>query len=278
MRVIRAESIGLCFGVRDALTAAIALTDPADVAIYGQLVHDPAVQERLAQTGFELVSEADRHELPYAPKVLITAHGVSQRRGDWLSAAGKQLVDLTCPLVRRVHLAAQKLHADGYFVVVIGRRGHVEVQGIVEDLERFAIVQAVGDVARYPSNRLGVVCQTTTPPRAAEQIRQAIERLNSSAEIRFIDTVCQPTRDRQMAVERLLEQVQAVVVVGGRNSNNTRELAALCREKGVTAFHVESAADLVPCWFAGLEFVGLTAGTSTLDETIDEVERTLSQF
>ena len=278
MRVLRAESLGLCFGVRDALAATRQISEPNTVAVYGELVHNPAVQQELHQRGFEVVREDDRHRLPTVDQVLITAHGVSDRRRAWLEASGKQLLDVTCPLVRRVHLAAQKLAADGWFVVVIGRPGHVEVQGIVEDLQQFAIVQAAADAKRFPSDRIGVVCQSTTPPRTAEQIRSALARLNPQAEIRFIDTICQPTRDRQTAVVDLLARVQVVVVVGGRNSNNTRELVSLARDRGVPTFHVEGAAELKAEWFVGWQVVGLTAGTSTLDATIDEVERALQQF
>ena len=278
MRVLRAGSLGLCFGVRDALAFMRQLEDPEHVVVYGELVHNPAVQHELDQRGFEVVQENERHQLPVVDQVLITAHGISDRRRGWLEAAGKQLLDATCPLVRRVHLAAQKLAAEGWFVVVIGRPGHVEVQGIVEDLQQFAVVQTSADARRFPSERIGVVCQSTTPPRTAEKIRDAVARLNPQAEIRMIDTICQPTRDRQTAVVDLLERVQAIVVVGGRNSNNTRELVSLAKARGVPAFHVEGAGDLQAEWFAGLQLVGLTAGTSTLDETIDEVQQALERL
>jgi 4-hydroxy-3-methylbut-2-enyl diphosphate reductase len=108
-----------------------------------------------------------------------------------------------------------------------------------------------------------------------QQIRAAVAERNPDADIRFVDTVCHPTKDHQKALETLLEQVEAMVVVGGRNSNNTRELVARCEERGVPAFHIQSAADLEPAWFVGVETVGLTAGTSTLDATIDEVYEAL---
>src|SRR5262249_44851728 len=149
--------------------------------------------------------------------------------------------------------------------------GHVEVQGIVEDLDSYDIVQQAEEVRAYPFPRLGIMCQTTTPARLVQQIRAAVAERNPRAEIRFIDTVCHPTKDHQKALETLLDQVEAVVVVGGRNSNNTRELVARCQERGVPAYHVQSAADLDPVWFTGMETVGLTAGTSTLDATIEEV-------
>jgi 4-hydroxy-3-methylbut-2-enyl diphosphate reductase len=207
--------------------------------------------------------------------VLITAHGVSDRERARLSAAGKGLIDATCPLVVRAHEAAQRLQRDGFFVLVVGRRGHVEVRGVVEDLEAFAVVESADEVTPYPSDRLGIVCQTTASPALVAEVRAAVARANPGAEVRFVDTVCLPTKERQRALERLADRVDAVVVVGGRNSNNTKELVALCRSRGKPALHVQSAADLDPAWFKGVETVGLTAGTSTLDRTIDEVHQAL---
>jgi len=221
-------------------------------------------------------SEAERRTaLPETPAVLITAHGISDRERNRLETAGKRLLDTTCPLVRRVHQAAQALQAEGYHVLVIGRRGHVEVEGIVEDLDHPDVIESVDEVTSYASGRLGIVCQTTATERQVEAIRAAIAARNPHAEVRFVDTVCLPTKDHQRALERLLDRVEAVVVVGGRNSNNTRELVASCRERGVPAVHVQDASDLDPEWFAGHETIGLTAGTSTLDATIEEVHQAL---
>src|SRR5262249_51537479 len=123
-----------------------------------------------------------------------------------------------------------------------------------------------------------VVCQTTTPPALLGLLFEAISRKNAGKEVRFIDTICGPTRQRQESVEDLLPRVQALVVVGGKNSNNTRQLQALGEEAGLPCFRVESASELRPEWFYGLETVGLTAGTSTLDQTIDEVYMALVEM
>jgi 4-hydroxy-3-methylbut-2-en-1-yl diphosphate reductase len=275
VRVIRAEVLGMCFGVRDALAAIEAIDDPASITIHGQLVHNAVVLDRLAARGFAMADEADRRALPETPVVLITAHGVSDAERRRLEAGGKRLIDTTCPLVTRVHRAAQELQEGGYHVLVIGRRGHVEVRGIVEDLESFDVIQTVEEVGTYPYPRLGIVCQTTQPARAVEAIRRAVAERNPGAEVRFVDTVCRPTKEHQQALERLLAQVEAMVVVGGRNSNNTRELLGLCSERGVPAVHVQGASELDSSWFSGREVVGLTAGTSTLDATIEEVHRLL---
>jgi 4-hydroxy-3-methylbut-2-enyl diphosphate reductase len=130
----------------------------------------------------------------------------------------------------------------------------------------------------YPAGRIGVVCQTTTPPALLEILFETISRKNAGKEIRFIDTICGPTRERQEAVEDLLPRVQALVVVGGKNSNNTRQLQALGEKAGLPCFRVERASELQPEWFYGFDTVGLTAGTSTLDHTIDEVYTALVEM
>jgi 4-hydroxy-3-methylbut-2-en-1-yl diphosphate reductase len=276
MRVIRADVLGMCFGVRDALALIERISDPRAVTIHGQLVHNEIVQSRLESKGFALRDEPERgRSLPSTPTVLITAHGISDRERQRLESAGKQLVDTTCPLVSRVHRAALELQSQGYHVLLIGRRGHVEVNGIIEDLEHFDVIESVNDVGVYASVRLGIICQTTVTEKRVAAIRSAIAARNPSAEIKFIDTVCLPTKERQAALERLLERVDAVVVVGGPNSNNTRELVARCDERGTPVFHVQDSVDLDPSWLQDFATVGLTAGTSTLPETIDQVHRAL---
>jgi 4-hydroxy-3-methylbut-2-enyl diphosphate reductase len=278
MRVIVADVLGMCFGVRDALAAIEGIAEPGQVTIHGELVHNEKVLERLRSRGFQMVAEDRRTSLPITESVLITAHGVSQKERRRLEEAGKTLIDTTCPLVERAHHAAQKLQAAGRHVLVIGRRGHVEVQGIVEDLHSCDILQDPADVRRYPQARLGVMCQTTTPVAHAERILQAIHAHNPDADIQFIDTICHPTKDHQRALEELLDKVEAVVVVGGRNSNNTKELVGRCGERGARAFHVQDVRELRAEWFEGVETVGLTAGTSTLEETIRRVEQWLRRL
>lgn len=278
MRVILAESLGFCFGVREALSLAEQTHDPRSVTIHGELVHNERVLHRLESRGFTITAEPDREQLPATSRVMITAHGISDREKQRLESAGLRLIDTTCPLVRRVHRAAQVLAADERFVIVIGRPGHVEVRGITEDLERFEVIDSVDSVREFGERRIGVVCQSTTSPRLAAEVIAAIRTFNPRADVEVVDTICQPTRDRQEAVQALLPRVDAVVVVGGKNSNNTRELAALCHSAGKPAWHVQAAADIRPEWFRGCSIVGLTAGTSTLDETIDEVRRRLEEI
>jgi 4-hydroxy-3-methylbut-2-enyl diphosphate reductase len=278
MQVVVADALGFCFGVRDAIALAEETADPSSVTIHGDLVHNPLVLHRLDGLGFRRASERERAELPATPLVMITAHGVSDVERRRLEQAGKQIIDTTCPLVRRVHRAAQALAAEGRYVLVIGKPGHVEVRGIVEDLPGGEVVESVAAVRRYPQDRLGIICQSTTPPRLAAEVNAALRAANRHADIRYIDTICQPTRDRQDAVVRLLPQVDVMIVVGGKMSNNTRQLVALCLDHGVPAHHVEDAAGIDPHWFTGSRLVGLTAGTSTPDEVIASVRDALSRL
>lgn len=278
MNVIRAEEMGMCFGVRDALGATASVGDPSLVTIHGELVHNPRVVRQLEEAGFRQSLENSRDAAVGTPLVLITAHGVSNAERQRLAAANKTLIDTTCPLVRRAHDAAQALGAEGRHVLLVGKAGHVEVRGIVEDLESYDVIGTPEEVGCYESRRLGIVCQTTVPPDVFADVCARVRDRNPLADVRIIDTVCRPTKLRQLSVLDLAHRVDAVVVVGGRNSNNTRWLVKVCREHGTPALHVESAEDLDPAWFVDVRTVGLTAGTSTLDDTIDEVHRALEDI
>ncbi len=275
MKVIVAEALGMCFGVRDALADLKKIHNPEEATIHGELVHNERVLEDLSNRGFQMVSEAQRQGVPFTPVVVITAHGVSDNERRRFEDAGKQLIDTTCPLVKVVHEAAQRLQADGYHVLVIGRATHVEVRGIVGDLTDFSIIETKADVRAVDKPRLGVVCQSTTPEHFAQEIVQLIREKNPGKEVVYRNTICKPTRERQEALDKLIEQVEALVVVGGKNSNNTRELAETARKRGKAAVHIQSAADLDPQWLLGFETIGLTAGTSTLPDTVEEVHQAI---
>jgi 4-hydroxy-3-methylbut-2-enyl diphosphate reductase len=282
MIVIEARAMGMCFGVRDALAATRRVEAPAEVTVFGELVHNPAVARELAARGFAQMSETQRATAGvHTPAVLITAHGVSQRQRNRLLAQGKTLIDTTCPLVARAHRAAATLAREGYFVVVIGRKNHVEVAGLTGDLPPggFEIVETQMGVRNYGAEKIGIVAQTTTVEREAREIASRVRTLNAPpCEVRFINTICQPTRERQAALEELIGKVDVLVALGGRHSNNTRQLVLRAREVGIRAIHVEEAGDLQEAMFSAEEVVGLTAGTSTLPEMIAAAKARLESF
>jgi 4-hydroxy-3-methylbut-2-enyl diphosphate reductase len=278
MQVIRAGTLGFCFGVRDALSAAFDLDQPKSVTIHGELVHNRAVQDRLRERGFRQTAEAERDALPSTDQVLVTAHGISNRERERLAAAGKQLIDTTCPLVAHLHARALSAQSEGFHVILIGKRGHVEVNGVLGDLESATLVQSVEDVSPLPHDKLAICAQTTTPASVAEAILARVRELHPRADVRYHDTICAPTKQRIQAVMTLAGEVELMVIVGGRNSNNTLQLVATARARGTRVRHVESAEELQPHWFLGRERIGLAAGTSTPDELLARVEARLAEI
>jgi 4-hydroxy-3-methylbut-2-enyl diphosphate reductase len=276
MEVIRAQAMGFCFGVRDALQLALELERPEETTLYGELVHNEQVLARLAARGFRQLGEEGRRGAVATPRVLITAHGISHRERGELLRAGAELVDTTCPLVRRAHDAALALARAGYHVVVIGRAGHVEVRGLIGDLDSCSVISRSEEVQRWPHAKLGVICQTTFPQADAEALLRAIRAANPHAEVLLRDTICEPTKQRQKALLELIAAVDVVVVVGGSRSHNTQQLQETCRRAGRAAHWIQGPAELDASWFEGCSRVGLTAGTSTPDDLIDAVAAALA--
>ena len=279
MTIHIAEHFGICFGVRDALALAEQIAAQEEpLTILGELVHNPIARERLSRLG---VREESLDAAPDAvtQRVLITAHGASDAARERWQASGRVVEDATCPLVRHAHGQLRRLVAEGCFPVIIGKHGHVEVLGLAGDFPGAAVLETEADIATIPEAPLyGVVSQTTQPIDRALKLVVALRAARPHSRVRFVDTVCRPTKDRQEALRKLIRQVQVVIVVGGRNSNNTRELAQTVRAAGLPAYHIERAEELCWEWIAGFEHVGLTGGTSTLPETVEQVRRQLAEM
>lgn len=278
MKILLAEHFGMCFGVRDAIAQAETLAVLGPLTILGELVHNPLVRERLQALGVE-ESRLEDTTAAATAGVMITAHGASDvRRKEW-SAAGYTVSDGTCPLVRHAHAQLAGLVSAGYFPVVIGQSGHIEVRGLTEDFPGAIVIGEAADIAQLPKRtRYGVVSQTTQPIDRARILVAEIRRAHPSAEVRFADTVCKPTKDRQRALQRLIAEAAVIVVVGGRASNNTRQLVETCRSAGRRTIHIERAEELVAADFRNVSVVGLTAGTSTLPETVEAAHDRLEEF
>ncbi len=278
MKIQLAEHYGLCFGVRDAIAQAEQLAREGPVTILGELVHNPVVRERLAALGVSEGSLAETASAP-TPQVMITAHGASDRkRREWRSA-GFGVADGTCPLVRHAHDQLRMLVSLGYFPVVIGKPGHVEVEGLIGDFPGAFVFESPDALRQLPpAERYGVISQTTQPIDKVHGLVEAIRQARPAAEIRFCDTVCQPTKNRQNALRKLIAECDTLVVVGGRNSNNTLQLVAAALAAGRAAFHIERPEELDGSWFRDAEVVGLTAGTSTLKETVAAVHGRLMEI
>jgi 4-hydroxy-3-methylbut-2-enyl diphosphate reductase len=275
VQVRLAEHYGTCFGVRDAIHLALDLTHRGPLTILGDLVHNPDVIAQIDAAG--AIRVQDRDEVRTSA-VLLTAHGVADRIRLDLHQRGLEVHDATCPLVTRAHRALARLVQEGRHPVVVGQPRHVEVRGLVGDLDDYTIVQTEADLEplaerlrREPALRLGVVAQTTQPLEHVLELVETMRQRFPDTDLHFVDTVCQPTKDRQQAIRDLATETDVVIVVGGPESNNSRKLVEMARELGRPAHLVSNASELRHEWFTHCSLVGLSAGTSTPDAVIEEV-------
>ena len=277
MHILRAASLGMCFGVRDAIALALEHADAGPLTILGDLVHNPTVLSALEAKGIAVAQDVAQVQ---TPTLMVTAHGTSERTLARTRALGLTVVEATCPLVHVAHRAVAALAREGYHVVIVGQRDHVEVRGLTGDLDRdnFSVVLERRDVLALEEHpRFGVAAQTTQAIEKVRHIVALIRRRFPQSDVRFLDTVCKPTKERQSAAVEMARQADVVIVVGGRSSNNTRELVKTCARYCARVHHVQTDADVRPEWFDAAKVVGLTAGTSTPDDVIDCVEARIRQ-
>jgi 4-hydroxy-3-methylbut-2-enyl diphosphate reductase len=271
VQVIRAEHLGMCFGVRDAIALAFGRAEAAPLTVLGDLVHNAGVLEALRARGIAIAHDPAQ---VHTHTVMVTAHGASERALASTRARGLEIVEATCPLVQVAHRAVRALLDEGYHPVIIGQRAHVEVRGMTEDLDDFDVVLDESDVLRLERHpRIGVAAQTTQPIDRVRHLVDLIRRRFPQSDVRFIDTVCRPTKERQSAAVALARRCDVVIVVGGEKSNNTRELVNTCSRHCSHVHHIQAEFDLRPEWFIAADTVGITAGTSTPDEVIDRVDQ-----
>jgi 4-hydroxy-3-methylbut-2-enyl diphosphate reductase len=234
------------------------------------LVHNETVLDELRDRGIQLRNEPGEVG---TQTVMITAHGASEKRVSAVRGRGLSVLEATCPLVHAAHRAVVKLAREGFHPVIIGKRDHVEVRGLTEDLAEFDVVLTEDDVLQLQERqRFGVAAQTTQRIEHVRHLVSLIRKRFPASEVRFVDTVCQPTKLRQHAAVELAARCDVVVVIGGAHSNNTRELVASCGRHCARVHHVQKAKELRPEWFMPTDTVGITAGTSTPDTVIAGVE------
>lgn len=268
-----AEHAGTCYGVQRALDAArrAASENKKPVKTLGPLIHNPIVVKELDVEGVGLADSLDEID---NGTVIIRAHGVVPETIEQARAAGLEVVDATCPYVKKVHLAAEKLVAGGYQLLVVGESGHPEVEGILGHAGGAATVISgpfeLEGLELKP--RVGIVVQTT---QRAENLGAIVAALVGNVkELRVVNTICKATSERQVAAAQLAKASDVMVVVGGKNSGNTRRLAEICAAACERTYHVEAPDELESAWFTHADTIGITAGASTPQAHIDHtVER-----
>ena len=276
MEVIVADNAGFCFGVKRAIKMANDTLDQAagPVKSLGQLIHNPQVVTLFQRRGLEVVADMD--EVDRDGTVVIRSHGVGPEVKQSAAQRGLRVVDTTCPFVTKAQQYASKLVTEGYKVVMIGDKDHPEVIGVVAHTNDQAIViNTVAEAEKLKFiPRMGVVFQTTHAMAHVQEVVGAL--LKRGKEVRVFNTLCGATTSMQKTAVELAPDVEAMVIVGGRQSANTAQLAEVCRKVNPKVYQVESAAEIEAAWFDGIRRVGVSAGASTPDEVIAEVVERLT--
>jgi small subunit ribosomal protein S1 len=270
MEIILAKTAGFCFGVKRALELVDQALADTGTPIYslGPLIHNPAVVAELETRGLKPVETLRGIG---AGRVVIRSHGVGPSVIAMAQAQHLTLIDATCPFVKNVQELALTLDREGYQVVIVGEREHAEVKGVLDAVKGAAIViEDPDEVDReLVAPKVGIVSQTTQESAAFNRVVGAI--VPYAKECRIFNTICLATARRQQEAAELSRQVERMIVVGGKNSANTRHLAQICRSGGTLTYQVEDAAELQTGWFAGVSRIGVTAGASTPDAQIFSV-------
>ena len=273
--VLLAEPRGFCAGVDRAIEIVERALDKFGAPIYvrHEIVHNTHVVNDLRERGAIFIEELS--DVPPGATLIFSAHGVSKAVQDEAQARGFQIFDATCPLVSKVHVEVAKLHKEGYEFLMIGHKGHPEVEGTMGQLESgIHLVEDVADVARvHPAQteKLAMVTQTTLSVDDAAEIAAAIQARFPKVRLPKQQDICYATQNRQDAVKFMSPQVDVVIVVGSPTSSNSNRLAELARKLGVDAYMVDHADELQAEWLDGKARVGLTAGASAPDVLVQAV-------
>lgn len=276
MIVLRADTLGYCMGVRRAMDLALrtAETEPGrPIYTLGPLIHNPQAVEDLRLRGVEVLSEGEVDDRIAGRTVILRAHGVSPDLRSRMEALGARLADATCPRVLASQRRARRFHEAGYSVVLVGDRNHGEIVAVTGCAPGCSVVGSPGEAEALDlTEPVGILAQTTVSEEEFDAVCRVLRSRYSRLEI--VDTICPATRERQESLARLAARAEAIVVVGGRASANTARLFRAARALGRPAWHIETAGELPPEVF-GFRVVGLTAGASTPDSIIAEVEDAL---
>ena len=273
IEVIKTKHIGLCFGVNRAVRAVMKEAEARGGRVFtlGPLLHNPQMVEMLREKGVEPVDDVFKME---EGVVAFRSHGITKEEEAYVRAKGPRAVDTTCPFVKRVRKHALYLHRNGYKVAIAGDASHPEVKSVLSYLDDDGIV--LDNSCSIEAKKIGVVSQTTLDQETlAEVVRMLVGR---AGELRVYNTICESTNIRRREAIDLAKGVEAMLIVGGKNSSNTTKLYATVKRIQTRTYHIETEDEIRPEWFTGLRRVGIAGGASTPLSIIEKVERRVKNF
>ncbi|PIP67797.1 MAG: 4-hydroxy-3-methylbut-2-enyl diphosphate reductase [Candidatus Omnitrophica bacterium CG22_combo_CG10-13_8_21_14_all_43_16] len=267
MKIKVARCAGFCFGVKRAINivegALRGLKDGEKIYSLGALIHNPQVVEELFKKGLRV---AARPEKIKSGTVIISSHGAPAEVLEEIKKKKVQLIDATCPFVKYAQNIVRKLKKDGYRIIIVGDSAHPEVR---------ALNSIAGKSKR--SKKLGIISQTTQSK--VNYIKEIQKILNKDfSEVKIFNTICSDTSKRQSATRGLLKDCDLMIVIGGKNSANTKRLWQICKESGVDSFHIETEPELKKGWFKGKSCIGITSGASTPDSMVKKIIERIRRF
>ena len=275
MEVIVAKTAGFCFGVKRAVEQVYEQIEKAERPVYtfGPIIHNEQVVEDLAQKGVRVIDTEEELETVRDAIVIIRSHGVGKHIYDLLERNGVTVVDATCPFVKKIHRIVQEQQAAGRRVIIVGDPDHPEVQGIRGwGDEGTLVVENADQIENLPvstKDKLCVVVQTTFNYNKFQDLVEKFEK--KGYDILVLNTICNATQERQVEAKRIASEVDAMIVIGGRNSSNTQKLYEICRKECKNTYFIQTLGDFNPECVNSVRSVGITAGASTPNQIIEEV-------
>ena len=275
MEVIVAKTAGFCFGVKRAVEQVYEQIEKAERPVYtfGPIIHNEQVVEDLAQKGVRVIDTEEELETVRDAIVIIRSHGVGKHIYDLLERNGVTVVDATCPFVKKIHRIVQEQQAAGRRVIIVGNPDHPEVQGIRGwGDEGTLVVENADHIENLPvstKDKLCVVAQTTFNYNKFQDLVEKFEK--KGYDILVLNTICNATQERQVEAKRIASEVDAMIVIGGRNSSNTQKLYEICRKECKNTYFIQTLGDFNPECVNSVRSVGITAGASTPNQIIEEV-------
>ena len=278
LKVVRAKTAGFCFGVKRAVDLCYEQAESGEKPIYtfGPIIHNEQVVEDLEGKGVHVLK--DEQELAAISKgtVIIRSHGVPRRIYDQIRAQGLVLADATCPFVRKIHRIVQERSRDGWDIIIIGNPDHPEVQGIMGwaagPVSAVQTEEEARAFAKGINNDVCIVSQTTFNHDKFHKLVEIIKGLMYH-NYDIVNTICNATEERQTEARAIARRADAMIVIGGKHSSNTRKLYEICREECAETFYIQSLADLELRLLPSMGCVGITAGASTPNNLIEEVSK-----
>ncbi len=277
MRVKLSKDAGFCFGVKRAINTALkANSISGSVYTYGPIIHNPQVVKDFDLKGIKAVENLKN--VKEGSTIIIRTHGVPPEVERQFKLKKLRIIDATCPFVKKPQEYVRQLSRDGYTPIIIGEADHPEVIGIKGYAGKVAIVVGTPAEAEkvHPVKKMGIVVQTTQSNGNFSAIMKVLS--GKAREFRILNTICNATHERQDSALKLAGEVDIMIVVGGKNSANTKHLAEVCETTGVETRHIEAASELQTAWFRGKKTAGVTAGASTPDWIIKEVAERIKKL